>query len=187
MAASLYAPATQAQANSTEGSGLYRSAEDYVKGVLSYPGARIRADIPFRHSVVKVAGNTVTKDFRKDQVYGYRDEQGQDYRFVGNKAYKIVDETHFPMYRRVELITKGKERTREPRYYFSTYAGGPLQALTIRGLKKAFPDNRRFHNLLDLQFRHDRELVAYDDFHQEYKVKTLFNNAIQDKSIVQGE
>jgi len=187
MAASLYATTTRAQVENTDSSGLYLSTEDYVKGVLSYPGARIRADIPFRHAVVKVAGETAAKEFRKDEVYGYRDERGQDYRFVGNKAYKIVDKAYFPLYRRVEIITKGKERTREPRYYFSTRPGDALQALTIRQLKKAFPDNRRFHYLLDLQFKHDRELVAYDDIHQEYKVKTIFSSAIQDKSIVQGE
>jgi hypothetical protein len=186
IAAYLYAPNAQAQAKNTTGSGVYLNAQDYMSGKLSYHGARVRADIPFRQSAVKVVAPNQTKDLSKSEVYGYRDSNGQDYRFINNKAYKIVDKTHFPIYRNVETITKGKERERKAVYYFSAQPGSEPQLLTIRHLKRAFPDNDKFHNLLDLQFKNDKELVAYDDFRGEYKLKTIFNNSFnENKSIVQ--
>jgi hypothetical protein len=166
----------------TNGSGLYMTAQDYAGGRLSYQQQagqkhRVRADIPFQHGLVKVVQGGQVHRFVKNDVYGYRDEKGRNFRFASNKAYRILDDTRFPLYSVVENITKGKEKTRELKYYFSAQAGSDIQPLTKQNLKRAFPDNRRFHDLLDLQFRHDRELAAYDTFRKEYKLKAVFDRA----------
>lgn len=187
-ATGMYTPFSYAQEKDPDGSGVYLTAGDYLTNKLSYQGARVRADIPFRQKAVKVIGETGTKDLSKGEVFGYRDKHGQDYRFFDNKAYKIVDKAHFPLYRRVETVSKGKERTRKTLYYFSATPGSELQPLTVMNLKKAFPANDKFHQLLDLQFRHDKDLIVYDNFRQEYKVKAIFNSAFnEDKALVQGE
>lgn len=172
----------QAQTRPATGSGLYLTAADYVNGKLSYqqqPGQkhRVRADIPFQHAAVKVTQGNAVHRFAKNELFGYRDHRNRDFRFSGNKAYKIIDNAHFPLYSVVENITNGKEKSRQLKYYFSAQPGSDIQALTIQNLKRAFPDNRKFHDLLDLQFRHDRELAAYDTFRGEYKVKAIFDRA----------
>jgi hypothetical protein len=159
-------------------SGVYLSAEDFENAKLSHKEHHINAHIPLRYSKVKVntPGETLLLD--KSEIFGYRDEKQRDYRFINNHAYRILDHKYFHVYSRVEETSKGKGRIRETKYYFSTHAGGDVYALTIANLKKAFPDHKRFHALLDMQFRHDPELVWYDHHAQQYKVKSVFEQSI---------
>lgn len=155
--------------------GVYLSAEDFANNTVRYDD--VNAHIPFRYGKVKVndAGKKLLLD--KSEVYGYRQGK-QDYRIISNHAYRVIDAAHFPMYSREVETSKGKGRIKETQYYFSAAPGSEVTPLTIANLKKAFPDNDRFHNLLDLQFRHDQELVWYDDFSKVYKVKSIYTQAI---------
>jgi hypothetical protein len=83
------------------------------------------------------------------------------------------------VYSREEYIIRGKEKSRETRYYFSANADGAVMPLTLHNLKTAFRTHRDFHDLLDLQFRHDRDLLRYDPFYKEYKVKAVFNKTVR--------
>lgn len=159
-----------------DGKGLYLTPQDYVNGKAESQD-KIQAEPIFQRSKVKALKDGKQASFDKSEVYGYRDGKNQDFRFYNKEAYKIIDNDQFLLYSRLEHVQNGKERTKETRYYFSVEAGSALLPLTKNNLKKAFPDNRQFHDLLDLQFRSDRELTAYDSFHKEYKVKALYNNA----------
>jgi len=59
------------------------------------------------------------------------------------------------------------------KYFFSTSNSETLQSLTKYNLKKAFPENHPFHDALDANFKEDKELINYDDFHKMYKVNWL--------------
>ncbi|WP_123847478.1 hypothetical protein [Chitinophaga lutea] len=155
--------------------GVYLTAADFASKKLSYND--VNAHIPFRYGKVKVNDGNRTLLLDKKDVYGYR-QGNQDYRIIGNHSYKVMDAAHFPIYSRVVETSKGKGRISETQYFFSAAPGSELQPLTIANLKRAFPDNDRFHQLLDLQFRHDQELVWYDDFSKVYKVKSIYTQAI---------
>jgi hypothetical protein len=60
-----------------------------------------------------------------------------------------------------------------PKFYFGRDSSDVLQLLTKDNLKKAFPDNHKFHDALDATFREDKELANYDEFHKMYKVNHL--------------
>ena len=45
--------------------------------------------------------------------------------------------------------------------------------------KKAFPDNHAFHDALDVNFKEDKELISYDDFHKLYKVSWVYKNTVK--------
>ena len=45
--------------------------------------------------------------------------------------------------------------------------------LTMENLKKAFPENHKFHDDLTAQFKNDKELMAYDSFHKKTKLNHL--------------
>lgn len=165
-------------------SGIYQTASDYQSGTLSYKqdeGERhaIRADIPFNNYVVKVKDGEESHKLYKWDIYGYRNAKNEDFRFYNEVKYKILDSKYFPVYSREEYVVKGKEKTRETRYYFSTHHEGPVHALTLNNLKSAFRAHRDFHDLLDLQFRSDKELLRYDPFYREYKVKAVFNKTVR--------
>lgn len=175
-AAVIAAMFTGTAAMAQDGKGLYLTPQDYVNKKTESQD-KIKAEPLFQRSKVKTSKDGKAASFDKSEVYGYRDAKNQDYRFFGNEAYKIIDNDQFLLYSRLEHVQNGKERTKETRYYFSAEPGSAVLPLTKNNLKKAFPDNRPFHDLLDLQFSSDKELTAYDNFHKEYKVKTLYNNA----------
>jgi len=63
------------------------------------------------------------------------------------------------------------------KYYFVAPASENLQDLTLTNLKKAFPENHSFHDALDANFKEDKELINYDDFHKIYKINRLYQNS----------
>lgn len=63
-----------------------------------------------------------------------------------------------------------------PMYFFSKDATSSLQALTKENLKAALPDYHKFHDALDENFKIDKELYAYDNFHKMYKLNWILKN-----------
>lgn len=162
--------------------GVYKSATDFVTGNLEhskpeYGKHKIRTDIPFNKYVVKVVDGEESHKYFKWDLYGFKNRRNEAFRFYNEKSYRIVDTASFLIYAREENVVRGKEKTRETRYYFSKSAESRLIPLTIRNLKYAFP-NREFHDLLDLQFRSNTELMKYDHYYGQYKLKSIFNRAM---------
>lgn len=161
--------------------GIYKSAEDYMNGTLEYTGQeftrhRVRTDMPFNKYVVKVVDGNESHKFFKWDLYGFRNKRNEAFRFFNEKSYRIVDTTSFVIYAREELTVRGKEKLRETKYYFSKNAESRIIPLTIMNLKYAFP-NREFHQLLDMQFRSNKELLRFDSYAKQYKLKTIYNMA----------
>jgi hypothetical protein len=66
-----------------------------------------------------------------------------------------------------------------PKYFFTTSSSNVLKELTKMNLKKAFPNEHAFHDALDAQFREDKELISYDDFHKMYKVNRVYTSTVK--------
>ena len=66
-----------------------------------------------------------------------------------------------------------------PKYYFTTSNSNILQELTKMNLKKAFPNDHAFHDALDVNFREDKELINYDDFHKMYKLNRVYTTTVK--------
>src|SRR5215510_11782969 len=94
----------------------------------------------------------------------------RNYRVVGNDRYQIVEANALYIYSLDVLVRKGAS---EKAYFFSVGPNGDVLPLTILNLKKAFPDNHTFHDLLDMSFKHDSDLTRYDDFHNMFKINRL--------------
>ena len=117
-------------------------------------------------------------------VYGYKGHQNSNhysYRLYHAQNYRILDSTEFFLYYRYEQQEhiKGKELLKTDCYFFSKDAQAPIQQLTIDNLKAAFPDNNRFHYLLDAEFHKDNELMTYDPYTKMYKIKYLYSVSIK--------
>src|SRR5450432_2847642 len=65
------------------------------------------------------------------------------------------------------------------KYYFVAPGAENLQDLSLANLKKAFPENHAFHDALDANFKEDKELTRYDDFHKIYKINRLYQNSVK--------
>jgi hypothetical protein len=138
--------------------GVYRSLNDFTQNNLNYES---------KHS------------FSKSQVYGYVNSKNEKYRFYDNSKYKIVDTLSFFTYYqyKMEPGIDGKGLVKTDEYYFSVKGDGVVLPLTIDNLKKAFPENNKFHYALDELFKSNSDLMAYDNILKEYKLKYIFKNS----------
>jgi hypothetical protein len=94
----------------------------------------------------------------------------RSFRVVGNQQYQILEAKDIYIYSADILVRKG---TTDKTYFFSVGPNGDVVPLTIVNLKKAFPDNHGFHDVLDMAFKNDSQLTKYDDFHKMLKVNRL--------------
>jgi len=93
-----------------------------------------------------------------------------NYRVVDKHNYAIVEKGPLYIYTLDKLVRKGAiEKT----YFFSVGENGDIKPLTILNVKNAFPENHRFHDLLDMSFSNDWGLTTYDKFHNMFKVNRL--------------
>lgn len=170
-----------------DSSGIYNTAADFQQGKLSYAinykteKHKINDYVLFNDAVIKVKHHDTTYTLEKSNTYGFRSTKGEDFRFIDNKEYKILNAGEsLLIYVYQHPSHSPKEAGKYgPMYYFSTDASAAPQALTKANLKAAFPDNHKFHDALDAQFKTDDELYAYDSFHKMYKVNRIYVTSIQ--------
>src|SRR5262245_284748 len=96
----------------------------------------------------------------------------RNYRVVGTDRYQILEAKALYIYSLDVLVRKGAS---EKTYFFSVGPNGDVVPLTILNLKKAFPENHAFHDLLDMSFKHDSDLTKYDEFHKMFKINRLLD------------
>ena len=170
-----------------DSSGIYKTASDFEHGKLSYAinykteKHKINGDMFFNDKEINVkhAGKKYT--LQKPETYGYRSTIGVKIPQVYNnkKAFKILNAGEpLLLYVYKHPSHSPKEAGKyHPMYYFSTNVSAALQDLTKANLKAAFPNNHKFHDALDANFKEDKELTSYDDFHKMYKVNRLLQNS----------
>jgi len=167
------------------GSGVYRTAADYKSGKLALQvdckteKHRIRLHDFLGTTSIDVIHNGEKNTFQKDSIYGIRDCDGKDFRFVSREEYQILESKSIVLYEKLVAATSttGKGIHTVKMMYFSLQPDSGLLPLTNANLKKALPDNHKFHDLLDTNFRTDAEVAAYDPTHKLYKVNHLLQTA----------
>ena len=167
-----------------DSSGIYKTADDFRQRKLSYAinykteKHKIKNNLLFNNAELKVKHDGETYTLPKSETYGYRSTKGEEFRFVDNKEYKILNSGEallIYVYKHPSHSPKEIEKY-PPMYYFSTDASSAPQSLTKANLKAAFPDSHKFHDALDAQFKNDKELHDYDRFHKMYKLNWIFKN-----------
>ena len=181
IAYTLYFVQAQSEAKTYTSSGLYLTYDDFINHKLSYDGSRMVLNNPFRSKTVTVVADNKKKDMFKNDVYGFQNSKKEDYRFINNESYKIVDTASFYIYYtyKQEEINKGKGLVKTDEYFFSVKGNSTVYLLTIGNLKKAFAGNDKFHYLIDATFKTDKDLLAYDDYLKTYKIKYLYNQSLK--------
>lgn len=168
-----------------DSSGIYNTADDYKARRLTYAinykteQHKINDYLFLNASQVKVKHEGKTYLLDKNKIYGYRSTKGQDFRFVGNQTYEILNPGEaILLYKHTEAVTNPKSTfPAGPHYYFTAEVAQMPIALTIENLKQAFPKDHSFHDALDQNFKKDEDLTSYDRFHKMYKVNWLYKNS----------
>ena len=142
---------------------------------------KINDNLLFNNAEIKVKHHGEKYTLQKNETYAYRSTKGVEYRFVDNKEYKILNPGEpllIYVYQHPAHSPKEAEKYR-PMYFFSVDATSEPQPLTKSNVKAAYPDNHKFHDALDAQFKEDNELYAYDNFHKMYKLNRIYENTIK--------
>ena len=69
------------------------------------------------------------------------------------------------------------DRINATTYYFSVGINSPVQVLTIKNLKNAFPQNKEFHSLLEKNFRYNTDLARFDEENKIYKINLFLQSS----------
>ena len=161
-------------------SGLYLTAADYEQHQVSDGGQcdskKFRLDLHDvrRTDSVRVINDAGAREYRKADVFGFRDCDGRDYRFVANRGLRILEANRLYIYAAQTPVTSGKGFRTVTDYYFSAGPTGAVQSLTLDNLKRAFPDNVKFHDTLDQMFGAGQNVAQYDEYRNTFKVNRLF-------------
>ncbi len=170
-----------------DSSGIYKTVADFQQRKLSYAinykteKHTINDNLLFNDADIRVKHHGETFTLLKSETYGFRNMEGEEFRFADNKQYKIFNPGEpllIYVYQHQTHSPKEAEKY-SPTYFFSMDASSALQSLTKTNLKAAFPNNNKFHNALDEQFKKDDELTAYDSFHKMYKLCRIYETSIK--------
>lgn len=159
--------------------GIYLTNSDFdsskvafVKvGKLKY---KLRVDNLFNESIVKVVIGDSTFKFLKDSIFGYRDEANVNYRFYNKKTYRILNPKEGILLYNITTMINTKGNQTAVNYYFSVTASSAIYPLTKLNLKRAFPNDSNYHELIDMYFNTDSDLLAYDSFYNQYKINRIY-------------
>lgn len=179
----LIALVTFASFAKAQNSGVYLTASDFESGKLTYgidcakEKHKIKLHEFLGKDYITVVHNQQSNNLKKNEIFGYKDCSGVVSRLGLDKHYEIVNPTEKILIYKIETPAS-KSQSKKTSYYFSATPGSDIQYLTLMNLKKAFPENHRFHDALDTEFKSDNDLTQYDSFHKVFKINRIFSNAI---------
>ena len=99
-------------------------------------------------------------------------------RVVNGVTYRVVPADPLVLYTRERNVPSGKRFAVVVDAFFSTSPTASVLPLTLESLKRAYPDNHKFHDLLALAFHSDAELLRYDEHHSEFLVARLLRQSL---------
>lgn len=173
--------------NSSTG-GIYLNYRDYESGKLSYSFQcdsrdKIKMNDFLGSSFISIDTDGKTTILNKDSIFGYRNCKNETYRFYKkhDEEFLILENKALVLYLSYKRITSnnGKKISLVPAYFFSKTADSEILPLTILNLKKAFPENIKFHDLLDTEFAGGEALSAFSVTYKMYMINYLLSKSNQ--------
>lgn len=100
---------------------------------------------------------------------------GQD----NTKDYKMIENKNIIIY--TKLVPMGEAKTFHLvlKYFFSIQSNTEILPLTQINLKRAFPDNLKFHDMLNLEFDNKEDISTFDQTNKMFKVNYLLNKSLK--------
>lgn len=160
-------------------SGIYLSATDYKNKQLHLAGGqstnnKLRLNDFFGGRTLRISHNGENHEFSKDSIYGYRDKEGNDYRFYKSYStkYKILESGGIVIYKAEQPGNKQTGFKPSVSYYFSDGVEGEVYSLSLDNLKRTFKDQPAF-DIIDTNFQTDSDLIKYDNYHHMFRINRL--------------
>ena len=164
-------------------SGIYLTQLDFENGKLSYSTAtkneknKIRFNEIVEKPFINIRHNGEKIVLFKDDIYAYV-KKGSIVRTHNFVSYNFLDRGVVWIYYKDITTPLGKGIKRERKYYYAVSGTDKIIPLTVMNLKKSFPENYAFHNLLDAQFRKDSDLASYNSLEKKFQVNHLLETVL---------
>jgi len=168
-----------------DSAGVYKTSKDFSSQKLSYVcicGKQknpIKLGALFNTQEIVITINGKKNKIKKSELFGYQDCNKKTYRFYHDTEYRLVATPRINLYFKEEEYGTGKNSSIEDAFFFSVTLDSEIIPLTIENLKAAYPDNERFHNLLDTSFRTDADLSTFNKNLKKYKIVQIFEESIK--------
>ncbi|MCF8428420.1 MAG: hypothetical protein K9I36_16925 [Bacteroidia bacterium] len=162
-----------------QNAGIYLTHNQFDNAIISYGEIknlkyRFNADRILNQSSIKIVIGDSIYYFNKDSIFGFRDNKSISYRFYGGEEYQIMNPTETILLYKLTNTINGKGFQTVEHYFFSCNSNTTILPLTKLNLKIAFPNRSNFHELIDMYFDSDRELLSYDSFYHIYKINRVY-------------
>ena len=170
-----------------DSSGIYFTDDDYLKPKLSYvincktEKHSINPSPIFQDKYVIINHKGVKHKHSKDSVYAVKYCDESITRIFNRREYPFQNPGELIMIYKIVSGPSGKGQSAKIVYYFSKDAKSKIQELTIYNIKAAFPDNYKFHDLVNMEFHNNDELTVYDNFHKIMKINRVLQNSLEAK------
>lgn len=105
-------------------------------------------------------------------------------RVMSGEHYRVIRADPLYLYEHERSQLSGKRFATVTDRFFSTTANAPLRPFTLVELKRAYPDNHKFHDILTVAFANDAELMRWDEFHHEYLVARMLRQTLPNGTAV---
>jgi hypothetical protein len=166
--------------------GIYLNSHDYEAGKLSLifqcnssDQIKLNDFLASPFVDVTIAGKSI--QLNKDSIFGYRNCKNEAYRFYKkhDEEFQILENKGIVLYLSYTQVISNNGKTSHviPSYFFSRTPDSEIMPLTISNLKRAFPDNIRFHDMLDTEFGSGEALSAYSSTNNMYKINYLLSQS----------
>ena len=165
--------------------GVYVTLPDFQAGKLSYDidcaaeKQKIKLHDFFSKPYFDVYYKGEKHTLQKKEVYAYRNCNNKTFRFFNNEEYQLAESGKISIYLLEQAKAEGKAFVIVNVYYFSATPDGEIKSLILENLKKAFPENHKFHDALDQTFKGNIDVSDYDSFHKMYKVNHIYEMSLQ--------
>lgn len=166
--------------------GVYKSYQDFKSGTPTYSlncnsnnAIKLNDFISSCYIDINVGGKKIKLD--KDSIYGYKNCKNETYRFYKkhDEEFLILESKGIIIYASYVDVSSnnGKTNNRVEEYFFSKTEDSEILPLTLINLKKAFPSNLKFHDMLDEEFSGGKPLNEYSKANHIYEINLLLNQS----------
>ncbi len=166
------------QAQST-GSAIYLTATDFEhqKTTHQTKHTRIKLHDVIKKDFIEVKVNDTIYKYSKNEIFGYRDTEGNQFRMYQGNIYPILNPGEKIVIYKVTGAPVQKGQLQTYSYYFSADASKEILPLTLYHLEHAFADSKEFTSMLEIHFSSANGLLEYDSTHHMYKISRFLELA----------
>jgi hypothetical protein len=159
--------------------GIFLTVDDFKAQKLTHASTHTHLKLheSFKKEIIEVKMHDSSCIYKKSEIFGYRDKEGNTYRFYNNRIYPILNPGEKILIYKVANAPPLKGQVQTYSYYFSADATRTIVPLAISNLEKEFKGNQAFLDLLEVHFSNTSNLLEYDDIHKMYKINRLLEMA----------